>query len=144
TLETTLNAEYGWAFRWWWFMGFLIALCALTAYLGIELSTGLVVVLGVIETAIVVALGISGFVDPGPGGVNLDWLKPQNAPTGPALFLGVVFAIFAIAGWDAAAPLGEESEDPKKTIPRGVIGCIVIVGFLLVFMSWGQIAGWGT
>src|SRR6476619_7121784 len=76
TLETTLNAEYGWTFRWWWFMVFLIALCALTAYLGIELSTGLVVVLGVIETAIVIALGISGFVDPGPGGVNLDWLKP--------------------------------------------------------------------
>jgi amino acid transporter len=103
-----------------------------------------VVVLGVIETVIVVALGISGFADPGPGGDNLDWVNPHNAPTGHALFLGVIFAMFAIAGWDAAAPLGEESEDPKKTTPRGVIGCIVIVGFLLVFMSWGQIAGWGT
>jgi amino acid transporter len=144
TLETTLKAEYGWSFKWWWFMIFLIALCTLTAYLGIELSTSVVVVLGVIETVIVVALGISGFADPGPGGVNLDWVNPQNAPTGHALFLGVVFAIFAIGGWDAAAPLGEESEDPKKTIPRGVIGCIVIVGFLLVFMSWGQISGWGT
>jgi amino acid transporter len=144
TLETTLQAEYGWTFRWWWFMVFLIALCALTAYRGIELSTGLVVALGVIETVIVVALGSSGFADPGPGGVNLDWVSPHNAPMGHGLFLGVVFAIFAIGGWDAAAPLGEESEDPKTTIPRGVIGCIVIVGFLLVFMSWGQIAGWGT
>ena len=112
--------------------------------LGIELSAGLLIVLGVIETLIVVALAIAGFADPGPGGVNFQWLNPQNAPSGHALFLGVVFAIFAIAGWDAAAPLGEESEDPKKTIPRGVVGCIIILGLLLFFASWGQITGWGT
>ena len=144
TLQGTLKAEYGWNFKWWYFMIFLIILVALTAHFGIELSTGLVVILGVIETLIVVAIAISGFADPGPGGVNLDWLHPGNAPSGHALFLGIVFAIFAISGWDAAAPLGEESEDPKKTIPRGVIGCILIMGFLLVFVSWGQITGWGT
>ena len=144
TLQGTLKAEYGWNFKWWYFMVFLIIFVAFTAYWGIELSTGLVVVLGVIETLIVLAVAISGFVDPGPGGVNFQWANPGNAPSGHALFLGVVFAIFAISGWDAAAPLGEESEDPKKTIPRGVMGCIIILGFLLFFVSWGQITGWGT
>ena len=144
TLQKTLKEEYGWTFRWWWFVVFLIALVAFTAHWGIELSAGLLIVLGVIETLIVVALAIAGFADPGPGGVNFQWLNPQNAPSGHALFLGVVFAIFAIAGWDAAAPLGEESEDPKKTIPRGVIGCIIILGLLLFFACWGQITGWGT
>ena len=90
------------------------------------------------------ALAISGFIDPGSGGVNLHWLNPGNAPSGHALFLGVVFAIFAISGWDAAAPLGEESEDPKRNVPRGVMGSIIILGFFLVFVSWGQTAGWGT
>jgi amino acid transporter len=119
-------------------------LVAVTAYLGIQLSTGLVVVLGVLETLVMVALGISGFASPGPGGVNLRWLSPHNAPSGHALFLGVVFGIFAMAGWDAAAPLGEESEDPKKTISRGVLGCIAILGLLLFFLSWAQSTGWGT
>ena len=144
TLQGTLKAEYGWDFKWWYFMVFLIILVALTAYRGIEISTSLVVVLGIIETVIVLALAISGFLDPGPGGVNLEWANPSNAPSAHALFLGVVFAIFAISGWDAAAPLGEESEDPKKTIPRGVMGCIVILGVFLVFVSWGQLTGWGT
>jgi amino acid transporter len=144
TLQNTLKAEYGWDFKWWYFMVFLIVLVALTAYRGIELSTGLVVVLGIIETLIVIALAISGFADPGSGGVNLKWLNPGNAPSGHALFLGVVFAIFAISGWDAAAPLAEESEDPKRTLPRGVMGCIIILGVFLVFVSWGQITGWGT
>ena len=144
SLQNTLKAEYGWAFEWWWFVTFIIVLVALTTYLGIQLSVGLMIVLGVIETLIVVALAIAGFADPGPGGVNFQWLNPHNAPSGHSLFLGVVFAIFAISGWDSAAPLGEESEDPKKTIPRGVMGCILILGVVLIFSSWGQIAGWGT
>ncbi len=144
TLQSTLGAEYGWTVHWWYFMVFLIVLVALTAWRGIELSTSLVVVLGIIETLIVLALAISGFADPGSGGVNLHWLNPANAPSGHGLFLGVVFAIFAISGWDAAAPLGEESEDPKRNVPRGVLGCIVILGIFLVFVSWGQTTGWGT
>jgi amino acid transporter len=145
TLEGTLRSEYGWTwFRWWYFMIFLIVLVAVTAWRGIELSTGIVVVLGVIETLIVLALAISGFADPGSGGVNLQWLNPGNAPSAHGLFLGIVFAIFAISGWDAAAPLAEESEDPKRTIPRGVMGSIIILGVFLVFVSWGQTTGWGT
>jgi amino acid transporter len=144
TLQSTLQSEYGITFHWWYFMVFLIALVAATAYRGIELSTGVIVVLGIIETLIVIALAISGFADPGSGGVNLHWLNPSNAPSGHALFLGVVFAIFAISGWDAAAPIGEESEDPKRNIPRGVMGSIIILGVFLVFVSWGQTTGWGT
>ncbi|HEY5058889.1 MAG TPA: APC family permease [Gaiellaceae bacterium] len=144
TLQSTLKDEYGWTFKWWWFMIILIVLVGVTAYRGIEISTGVVVVLGIIETLIVLALAISGFADPGKGGVNLHWLNPGNAPSGHALFLGIVFAIFAISGWDAAAPIAEESEDPKKTLPRGVMGSIIILGVFLVFVSWGQTAGWGT
>src|SRR6478672_2998875 len=109
TLQNTLKAEYGWTFKWWWFMGLLIILVAVTAYRGIEISTEILIVLGIIETLI-----------------------------------GVVFAIFAISGWDAAAPTAEESEDPKRNIPRGVIGCILILGAFLFIVSWGQITGWGT
>src|SRR6201986_3212052 len=80
TLQSTLGAEYGWTVHWWYFMVFLIVLVALTAWRGIELSTSVVVVLGILETLIVLALAISGFADPGSGGVNLQWLNPGNAP----------------------------------------------------------------
>lgn len=144
TIQSTVQAEYGVTIHWWYFMIFLIVLVTLTAWRGIELSTGLVVILGITEIVICTALAIWGFADPGKGGVNLHWLSPHNAPSGHGLFLGVVFAIFAISGWDAAAPLGEESQDPKRTVPRGVMGSIVILGIYLVFVSWGQMAGWGT
>ncbi|HEX9067047.1 MAG TPA: APC family permease [Streptosporangiaceae bacterium] len=141
TLQSTLKAEYGITFQWWWFMVFLILFVGYTAWRGVELSVRLLIVLGVIEAAIVLALAINGFASPGPGGVNFGWLTFGNAH---GLFLGVVFAIFAITGWDAAAPLAEESRDPKRTVPRAVMGSILIMGVFLVLVSWGQTSGWGT
>jgi amino acid transporter len=144
TLESTLKSEYSITFHWWYFMVFLIALVALTSWRGIELSIKLLIALGVFEFFVCVALAVSGFASSGSGGVNLKWLNPSNAPSTHGLFLGVVFAIFAISGWDAAAPIGEESEDPKRTVPRAVMGSIIVMGLFLIFMSWGQTAGWGT
>ena len=91
------------------------------------------------------ALAINGFASPGTGGVNLHWISNSfHGSNLHGLFLGVVFAIFAITGWDAAAPLAEESRDPKRTVPRAVLGSILIMGVFLVLVSWGQTTGWGT
>jgi amino acid transporter len=145
TLQSTLKAEYNITFEWWWFMIFLIALVAWTAWRGVELSVKLLIVLGIIEAVIVLALGVWGLASPGPGGLNLQWLTTAgHLGNAHGLFLGVVFAIFAITGWDAAAPLAEESLNPRRNIPRAVIGSIVILGIFLVVVSWGQITGWGT
>jgi amino acid transporter len=145
TLQATLKAEYGVTFEWWWFMIFLILFVAYTGWRGIELSVNLLIVLGLIEGVIVLALGLWGFARPGAGGVNLHWVSASfHASHLHGLFLGVVFAIFAITGWDAAAPLAEESREPRRTIPRAVLGSILIMGVFLVLVSWGQISGWGT
>jgi amino acid transporter len=143
-LQTTLKAEYGITFPWWVFMGLLILLCLVTAYRGVELSVRLLIVLGTVETVIVLALAVTGFLNPGDDGVSLAVFAPSSAPNFHGLALGVIFAIFAITGWDAAAPLAEESADPKRTIPRAVLGSIVILGVFLVFVSWGQISGFNS
>jgi amino acid transporter len=98
----------------------------------------------VIETLIVALLGLWGFLRPGAGGVDAAAFNPASAPSLHGLALGIVFAIFAITGWDAAAPLAEESANPKRTIPRAVLGSIVILGVILVFVSWGQISGFDS
>src|SRR5581483_626548 len=144
TLQSTLKAEYNITFEWWWFMVFLILFVAYTAWRGIELSVKLLIALGLIEGAIVLVLGLWGLASPGPGGTNLNWVTQGfHGSALHGLFLGVVFAIFAITGWDGAAPLAEESRDPKRTVPRAVMGSILIMGVFLIVVSWGQTSGWG-
>jgi amino acid transporter len=144
TLQSTLKSVYNVNFPWWIFMAFLIALCAWAGYKGLELSVKLIIIAGVIEFVIVLLVGLTGFIKPGTGGVSLGVFNPSNAPSAHGLFLGVVFAIFAISGWDAAAPLAEETADPKRQIPRAVLGSILILGFFLIFVSWGQISAFNS
>jgi amino acid transporter len=74
----------------------------------------------------------------------LQAFHPAHAPKLSEFYLGVTFAIFALTGWDAAAPLAEESKAPRRSIGRGVIISICIMGAFLVIASWGLTVGWGT
>jgi amino acid transporter len=55
------------------------------------------------------------------------------------LFLGLVLAIFADIGFESSSTLGEEAKNPLKTIPRAVIGAVVIACTFYVISSFGMI-----
>jgi amino acid transporter len=47
-------------------------------------------------------------------------------------------------GWEAVAPLAEESKRPRRNVPLGMIGSIIILLVFYVITSWGYIVGFGT
>ena len=48
-------------------------------------------------------------------------------------FQGMIFCLLAFVGFEAAAPLGEETREPRRTIPRAVIWSAVLIGLFYVF-----------
>ena len=58
--------------------------------------------------------------------------------------LAVVFTVQGLTGWEAAVPLAEETENPRRNVPVATMASIVIVGVMLVLVFWGQVVGWGT
>jgi amino acid transporter len=144
--SSTIKDEYGINFPWWVFMLALIVFVVIMAYRGISFSARAIVVLGLAELAIVGIFSVWGFFESGPGGVTLQVFNPANAPTGAGQGFGlaVVFAIFALNGWDGAVPLAEESRDPRRVVPRAVFLALVVMGFFLVICAWGIMSGWGV
>jgi amino acid transporter len=143
-LEVTLKAQFGIHIPWWMF--FLIFALSVTflSYRGISISVNTMVVLTVAEMAILVALAVTCLLYPGKGGINFRSYLPSNAPSIHGFYLGVVFCISAFAGFESVAPLAEESEDPRRNLPRGIIWSILIIGALYLFGSWTMLVGWGT
>jgi amino acid transporter len=143
---STIQSEYGVNIPWWIFMLAIIVFVVVMAYRGISFSTRAIVILGFLELAIVGVFSVWGFFQSGPGGVTLQVFNPANAPTGAGegFGLAVVFAIFALNGWDGAVPLAEESRDPKRVVPRAVFLALGIMGFFLIICAWGILSGWGT
>src|SRR5205823_9737556 len=102
------------------------------------------VVLGLLEVGIVVALAISGLVHPGSGGVNASPFRPSTSPSLHGLYLAVVFSIGSYSGWEAAAPLAEESRAARRAVPLAMVVSLVGMGVFMVFCSWGLLVGWGS
>src|SRR5438093_5104540 len=141
-----LKASYGWDVPWLWWVSIIVvgSIVALLQYRGIELSARTLLITGGAEILIVLALAFTGFAKPGPGGISLSEFNPANIGVGTAygfsgFTLAIVLAVQGLTGWEAAAPLAEETRDPKSNVPRSVLLSIVILGVFLVFTYWGII-----
>ncbi len=142
--EASMRAEYHVSCPWWLFFSIVGLFVAYVAYRGIEFSAKMMLLFGAGEMAIVLLLSAWGIFQPGRGGINLASFRIGNAPSLNGLCLAVVFSIFALTGWEGVAPLAEESEKPRQTVPRAIIVAILLMGAFLVFCSWGLLVGWGT
>ena len=81
-----------------------------------------------------------------PNGNTLDFSVfsvPGGTPTS-AVFLGVVFGFLSFAGFEAAATLGEEAQEPRRDIPRAILGVAIFGGLYYVFVTAVEVMGFGT
>jgi amino acid transporter len=143
-LEPSIKAEYGVTIYWWIWVIASLALVIYFAYQGIVLSEKALIITGSIEILIMVALAFTGLASPGPGGFSFAPLNPGNFGLATNLFLGVVFSIFAFSGWESTGPLAEESKNPKRNVPIGLVGSVIILMVYFVFVTWGYLVGIGV
>ena len=81
-----------------------------------------------------------------PNGNTLDF-SVFSVPAGTgtsAVFLGVVFGFLSFAGFEAAATLGEEAQEPRRTIPRAILGVAIFGGLYFIFVTAIEVMGFGT
>src|SRR5207249_5212502 len=145
-----LKASYGWDVPWLWWVSVIVmgSIVAALQYRGIELSARTLLITGGAEIVIVLALAFTGFANSGPGGISLASFNPGNIGAGTAFglsgfTLAIVLAVQGLTGWEAAAPLAEETRDAKRNVPRSVLLSIILLGAFLVFTFWGIITGFG-
>lgn len=108
--------------------------------LAIEATTVTLIVL----VAIVVFVRLAG--GSAPGGKHVDW-SVFSLPGGlgaSTVFLGVVFGLLSFAGFESSATLGEEAKDPRKDIPRAILGTALFGGVFFVVVTAIEMMGFGA
>jgi len=103
----------------------------LLVYRGITISTRVGVALGLIEIGIFLLVSLLLIVNAGSRN-TISVFIPGEAGILPAL-QGMVFCLLAFVGFEAAAPLAEETRDPRRTIRQAVIWSAVLIGLFYVF-----------
>lgn len=104
---------------------------------------GVTVALILVTTAVVFIKLATGTA---PEGHTLDW-SVFSVPDGTDLStvaLGAVFGFLSFAGFEAAATLGEEAKNPRKDIPRAILGVAVFGGVYFIVVTAIEVMGFGT
>jgi amino acid transporter len=130
---------------WWLFSLATAALVWALTYFGIRISTHATTLLGCAEIFIIFAFGVTCLIYPGPDSSLTAPLDPLAAPgewTG--VLSGMLFSILALTGFEAPAPLAEETRRPKRFVAQAIFTSLTIVGLFYVFMAYASAIGWGT
>ena len=111
--------------------------------LGLKFGVRTTVVLYVFEVVLLLALAIAVLAKGGAQGLSA---TPFHWPGGSGtkdIFIAFSLAVLAFGGFEAAAPLAEETRNPRRNVPLAVIGTVVISGILYVFCSYALIIAFG-
>jgi len=138
------SERIGLAVPWWVWALALIALFTFLNYRSVELSTNAGLVFGTLEVVIMLALAATMIVAAASAN-TLAVFDPANALEGgwAGVFKGMIFVMLAAQGFEAAAPLGGEARNPRRTVPRAVMLSAVFVGLFYLVMSYAVVMGWG-
>jgi amino acid transporter len=121
----------------------VLLVVALLAFRGIATSTAVDVIVLIIEIAVIAALAATILFKGGPGPSGIHLFDPSNTLNGKFsdITLGMVYTVVIFTGFESGAVLGEETRNPRRNVPRGIFGAVILVGLFYLFVSYAELHG---
>ena len=119
------------------------ALLFVVLYFGVRISTRVQLTLALISIAVLLIFFITVIVDLGSDNDLVKVFDPTPEGGFSGILFGVLYGVLIFVGFETAANLAEETAEPKKSIPRAVLGAVVIVTIFYLIASYTEVAGFG-
>ena len=98
----------------------------------------------ILIVSIIVLVKLANGTAPNGNGINFSVFSIPSGTGTSSVFLGVVFGFLSFAGFEAASTLGEEAQEPRRDIPRAILGVAIFGGLYFVFVTAVEVMGFGT
>lgn len=117
------------------------ALVTAPVIVGLKFGVRVSYALYVFEAVLLIVMSLAFLIHGGPQGVSA---TPFHWPGGSkSTLLAFSLAILAFGGFEAAAPLAEETKDPRRNVPRAVLGTVIVSGLIYVLGSYALVIAFG-
>jgi len=108
----------------------------------VHISTRAQLTLALASAVVVLAFFVKVIIDAPQA--NLEPFKPSSAADGwTGIMFGVLYGVLIFVGFETAANLGEETAEPKRSIPRAVLLTVLIAAVFYLIAAYAQIVGFG-
>lgn len=133
-----------------WFVWALAAwvLVTILSLLSVEVGAKLLGTLMIVEVLVLIITAVAILIDGGPEGYNFAAsFSPDQVLAGGfagGAGIAIAFAFASFIGFEATAIYGEESVDPKRSVPRATYWAIGIITGLFALTSFAMVTGMGA
>jgi len=147
-LSTLLHSSFGWNIN--WFIFFLAGMVGifLLSYYDVRLSTRAQLILGAVSVVVVALLAVIIIGKGGAHGNDLSAFGWGHTTSASGAFngisLGIVYAITSFIGFETSAVLGEETANPRRSIPTSIIGAVIFAVVFYMVITYAMSIGYGV
>lgn len=133
----------------WWAWAF-VAWAAVTwlSLRSVDVGAGILGVLLSLELLSLVTTAVAIFANGGPEGLNFAAsFNPSNILAGGlagSAGIALAFAFASFVGFEATAIYGEESVNPKRTVPLATYTAVLLITLLFAFTAFAIVTGLGA
>lgn len=132
----------------WWIWGLIaLGIVLVLNYIGVRIAIRAMLAFAALAFVPMLILAFVIIVKGGEGGNTLSMFNPGETSlfgiTGGGVLGGILLGILLFVGFEAAASIGEESEDPHRSIPRALIGTVAVAATFFVVMAYAFSIGYG-
>jgi amino acid transporter len=142
--ESLLQSVFSVDIPWWALALGYVGVITTIVVIGVQFSVRAQLALVLVSAAVVAAFSVYIIAKGGLGGHSVS-ARPFN-PFSVArldLLYGVLYGINMFIGFETAANLAEETDNPERHVPRAVLWSLTIVGLYFLLTAYAQDVGFG-
>jgi len=140
--------KLGISLDWWVYAIVVMVLVWGLSALSVDIGAKILGVLLIIEVVALLIVAIAILVAGGANGIEVEAaFNPSNIFAGgltAGAGVAFAFALASFVGFEATAIYGEESKNPKKTVPRATYISVLFITFLFAVVGLALISGLGA
>jgi amino acid transporter len=132
----------------WWFPMFLVGMVLLVilSIVRISVTTKLQLVVGVVTVALIVIVAVVAVAKGGASGNSFAPFSFSHTASGGfnGVFYGIILGVTSYIGFETAADFGEETANPRRSIPIAILAATIFAIVLYVFTTYAITIGFGV
>jgi amino acid transporter len=139
-----LENHFGIHVAWYWCSVLALALMFVISYFRVTFTARILGVLLTLEVLVVFVVCAFTIGKGGAQGQLPSVFNPAEWAAAPAVGIGFFLAFWSWIGFETTAIYGEETKDPKESVPRATYIAVVTLGVFYTFAAYAGVVGFGS
>lgn len=138
-----VGQSHGLDLPWQLWSGIGIVLMALLGYRQVDLSARMLAVLMIGEIGVLLLLDLTVLGSRGAAALPVRSFEPSTMFSG-GVGVAMMFAFISFIGFESAALYGEETRDPRRSVPIATYVSVVVISVFYALTSWVAVGAVGA